>query len=491
MSPVIRGAAMALLLAAAACTSPDKRIKPFADDWGAARFPSAEQHIDALIADESDTDEKLVTESHGLDAEIKPSRGDTFLFMQEKAMTRLAAGDLDSCIDLLRRSRDELDKRNESKDLAGWLKAGLVDDTSLEYRGADYERVLVPALLAVVDLLDGAQDAFAYSIQVSEVQERILGSNFGENVDGKGSGYNPVKQYTRVAVGAYIEGLVRERDGYASEALKAYRRALEWGGETPLVKEAAERTDGKAYAQPGAGVVHVFRFAGRGPRLVQGTSMITNQALALANISSFIVGKSIGTLGQAPVPVPVVFGKNQPLPELEIRRDGALLATSSTLLDVDVVARQQLAANLPWILARAAIRRGVKAVAATAAQDAVKKNNNNDEGLGALAGILTNLILTGGENADTRNWTSLPSDFQAARFELPAGDSLLDLGGGMSAHVRVAAGKESYVLVLQPDLALPGVVIVDLYSRVPEPPPAAPAAPAAEAPAAAPSSAVP
>ena len=54
----------------------------------------------------------------------------------------------------------------------------------------------------------------------------------------------------------------------------------------------------------------------------------------------------------------------------------------------------------------------------------------------------------------------------------------------MSVPVRVAAGKDSYVLVLQPNLARAGAVIVDVYSRViveppapaPEPPAAAPAA---------------
>jgi hypothetical protein len=468
-----------VLLLAAGCSSHDERIAKFADDWAAARFQQAEREIDELIADESGADEQLVTDSRGLDPEIDPGEDDTFLFLQEKAMTRLAAGDLDACIDLLRRARDVLDLRNESADLKGWLEAGLVDDTSLEYRGADYERVLVPALLALVDLLEGGQDAWAYALQVGEVQERILGSTLGENVDGQGNGYNPRKQYTRVAIGAYIEGLMHEREGFSGEALKAYRRAMEWGGELPLLRQACARAAGEAWAAPGAGVVHVFRLYGPGPRLAQGQSEITDLALSLANWSSILLGESIGTLGQAPVPVPVVRGLHFPLPELEVRHDGQLLATSSTVLDVDAVARQQLDANLPWILARAALRRGVKAVAAKATQDAVD-SQTSDDGWGWLAGLVMNLVLTAGENADTRQWTSLPASFQCARLELPAGESVLDLGGGTLAKVRVASGKDSYVLVLQPNMALPGVVIVDVYSRVIEPPtPEAPVAPEA------------
>lgn len=485
LSAVARSAVALLAALAVGCQSPDERVAAFANHWAAGNFPEAEKEVDELIADESGADKELVTSSRGLDPEIDPAEGDTFLFLEEKAMTRLAAGDLDACIDLLREARDVLAARNESDDFKGWLEAGIVDDTSLEYRGADYERVLVPALLSIAALLEGGQDVYAYALQVGEVQERILGSSYGENVDGQGGGYNPRKQYQRVPLGAYIEGLVREREGYASEALKAYRRAREWGGDVPVVVEACQRTGGQAYAQPGAGVVHVFRLAGAGPRLVQGRSLITDQALALANLGSILLGEgSVGTFGQAEVPVPVVLGPILPPPELEVRAGAQLLASSSTVLDVDAVARQQLDANMPWILARAAIRRGVKAVAAHATQEAVEASQGSSSDAdfwGFLAGFFTNLFLTAGENADTRQWTALPSQFQFARFELPAGTTELDLGTGMTVPVRVAAGKDSYVLVLQPNLSRAGAVIVDVYSRVivEPPPPAEPAVPAA------------
>lgn len=460
-------ASIAVAVSVAACKAPDQRIAPFANAWGAGDFTAAEHEIDALVAEEAAVEPKLVTESRGLDPAIDPAKGDTFLFLQEKSMTRLAAGDTDGTIDLLRRSRDELANRYQDSDIAGWLAAGLTDDTVLDYRGADYEHVLTPALLALADLLEGGQDAYAYALQVGEVQERILGSTFGDDVDGQGNGYNPRKTYQRVALGAYVEGLVREREGYSSEAYKAYERAREWGGAAPVVVEACERTSNGVYAPAGHGVVHVFRFAGRGPRFVQGTSPITDSALFLANMGSILIGQgdNVGALGQAAVPVPVVQVGDAAVPELEIVADGAVVGTTSTVLDVVGVAVQQVEANLPWILARAAIRRTVKAVAAKAAQDAVNQNNPNDSGIGLLAGILTNLALTAGEHADTRNWTSLPARFQVARFTLPEGAHELDLGTGMHATVRVASGKDSYVVVVQPDLARAGAVLTDVYSH--------------------------
>lgn len=456
-------AACAATMLVAACRSPDQRIAPFAEAWGKADFPAAESQIDKLVAEEAGVEPKVVKDSRGLDETIDPAKGDTFLFLQEKSMTRLAAGDTDASIDLLRRSRDVLEARYDDKDIAGWLSAGLTDDTFLEYRGADYEHVVTPALLAIFALLEGGQDSYAYALQVGEVQERILGSSFGDDVDGQGNGYNPRKTYQRVALGAYVEGLVREREGYSGEAQKAYERAREWGGAIPVVAEACERTTNGAYAPAGEGVVHVFRLAGRGPRLVQSTSPITDSALFLASIGAIVIGENVGLLGQMNVPVPAVFSSDFGIPELEVRSGGAVVATSSTVLDVTAVAAFQVEANMPWILARAAIRRGVKAVAAKATQDAVEKSN--DGGIGLLAGVLTNLALTVGEKADTRNWTALPARFQVARFTLPEGAHELDLGGGMRAEVRVASGKDSYVVVVQPDLSKPGAIVTDVYSR--------------------------
>lgn len=460
-TPVAFVATLALV---AACRAPDERIAPFADAWGRADFAQAEACIDVLVAEEAYVEPRVVTESRGLDESIDPARGDTFLFLQEKAMARLAAGDLDGAIELLRRARDVLAERYQDADLAGWLAAGIADDTFLEYRGADYEHVLTPALLALCDLLEGGQDAYAYALQVGEVQERVLSSTFGDDVDGKGNGYNPRATYNRVAVGAYVEGIVREREGYADEAFKAYERARDWGGGAPVVVEACERTSNGVYAPAGHGVVHVIRFAGRGPRLVQGTAPATDAALFLANLGTLVISDNVGVLGQTNVPVPLVRADDPQVAELEVRCDGAPAAATSTVLDVCGVAYQQVEANMPWLLARALIRRGAKAVAAKAVQDTVA-SNNQDDGLGLLFGVLANFALTAGEKADTRNWTSLPARVQFARFTVAEGEHELDLGSGMRTAVRVASGKETYVVVLQPNLGAPGAVVVDLYSR--------------------------
>jgi hypothetical protein len=200
---------------------------------------------------------------------------------------------------------------------------------------------------------------------------------------------------------------------------------------------------------------------------MQGTSELTDAALFLANMSTIFIGDNVGLLGQTAIPVPVVSCPDAFAPELEIRANGEVLGQTSTLLDVGAVAAQQIEANMPWILARAAIRRTAKAVAAKAAQDTAD-HSNNDPGVGMLLGILTNLALTAGEKADTRNWTSLPARFQVARLEMPEGTHDFDLGAGMHAMVarRLRQGQ------LHRRAATRSVegrcVLVDAYSSAPD-----------------------
>ncbi len=155
--------------------------------------------------------------------------------------------------------------------------------------------------------------------------------------------------------------------------------------------------------------------------------------------------------------------------------DGAgATATTSTMLDVNLVARQQLHANMPGIVARALVRRAVKGAAGAAVEKGVGASQGKE--LGALLGIFTTALATAPERAETRNWTSLPAQIQVARVPVSAGPHVLSFGGSMTANVNVAAGHDSYVVIVRPNLTVPGAVLVDKASFV-APAPPAPVAP--------------
>jgi hypothetical protein len=126
---------------------------------------------------------------------------------------------------------------------------------------------------------------------------------------------------------------------------------------------------------------------------------------------------------------------------------------------VNRVAAQQLEANMPGVIGRALVRRVIKG----AVGSAIEGEGRDDR---ALLGVLFTAVATGVERAETRCWSSLPAQFQVARLVLPEGDHVLDLGPGMEAAVRVARGRGSFLLVLRPNPAAPGAVLVDARSRV-------------------------
>ncbi len=450
-------------LFAGACKSPAERIEDFHAAWSDGDLALAEAEIDALIAEETGVDPEIVRESHGLHETIEADDGDASLYMLEKAMCRMMAGDYDSAIDLLRGSRDVMFEKADEKDLVGYFASTATDDVAIDFAGADYELLLIPTMLTLADLLGGGEDAYSYSRQIGARQDEILGDDFGIVIDeetGERTGYNPREHYDRIGVGAYLEAVLNESRFAPDEAIKAYERAQEWCGTAPVIDLALAYNRGDLRPPEGSGTIHVFYLPGRGPRLVDGTSEVTELALNLARLGAALGALDLGVLAQAPVPVPVVQTYDTAIAPLYIELNGAEYTTDG-ILDVYRIAENQLDANMPWIVARAVVRRAFKAFVAKQTGDAV-----GDDLWAVVTSLAVNLLSTATENADTRNWTSLPASFQAARMFAPEGDHVLDLGLGMEAPVRVKRGEASYVVVMHPALQKPGTVLVDAKSRV-------------------------
>jgi len=207
-------------------------------------------------------------------------------------------------------------------------------------------------------------------------------------------------------------------------------------------------------------VLHVFYLGGRGPHLETDHRSPEGNAIQIAAIGAAIIGNSTAALGQAAVPVPKVMVTDPAVPPLAVRVEGQAAAASTyPILDVNQVACQQLEANMPGIVARAVVRRAIKGGIGAA----IESEGSNEA---QLLGFLFTLFSTGVERAETRNWTTLPAQLQVARLPVPEGEHRVLLGERLEARVKIARGRDTYALVLRPNLGLPGVVVVDVHSRV-------------------------
>ncbi len=452
------------LLLLGACTAHSDRIAAFRQAWHRGELQGAQHEIDRLISDELGLEPEQLDQSPALATGLDLDEGNNVLYALEKATLCLAEGQFDVSRTLLRKSRGYYDEHLESS--IGDMFASLADDETRSYVGNDYEHLLLRVYAGLCEMMEGGEEATSHMLSVDEVQERILNSDLGQ---AEGGGYKPRARYKRLMIGSYLAGVLLEGEAEGEQAYARFRIAEQNQlVQTRLLQEALQRTKKGEFAPYGFGALHVFYFGGRGPYYVEGRDEASDLAVSLAKIGIAVAGKSASALIQAEVPVPKVVVSDLAVPPLSIQAGDCDPVETELICELNSVAISQLEANMPWIMARQLARRSLKAGIAAATERAVAKNSN-DSIAGFLAGLAVNLALTAGERAETRCWTSLPAQVQAARVVLAKGVHRVELSDGNYCNVRIEQGRNSYLLVFRPNLQQPGFFVVDKYSMVEEP----------------------
>ena len=203
-----------------------------------------------------------------IDARLKKERSDVDILRLEKARIELTSGRPAEAEQLMRTVRDRFDYL-EQKSLADTTLAYLTDDQKRAYAGEDYEKVLVRAMLALSNLLDDGSDAEAYSLQMIEKQEQIIGAAATEvaasDQEPQAQEANPKVSYQRVALAPYLRGVLREathRD--YDDAQRSFATVVSWQPEFSSGASDLTRVVYGRHSEPGHGVLYVFSLTGRG-----------------------------------------------------------------------------------------------------------------------------------------------------------------------------------------------------------------------------------
>ena len=201
------------------------------------------------------------------------------------AMAQLFAGRPAQAEQTLREVRDRFDYL-EQKDLAEAALSYLTDDNQRAYAGEDYEKVLIRVTLALANLMGDGGDAEAYSLQVNAKQQQIIES--GSQLDEE----NPKNAYRRVAVGAYLHGVLREAThGNYDDAERAFATVVSWQPDFPAGGFDLQRVREGRHSAPGNGVLYLFAFVGRGPYKREVSEIPTSQAMFIADRIISAVGE--------------------------------------------------------------------------------------------------------------------------------------------------------------------------------------------------------
>ncbi|PIU00317.1 MAG: hypothetical protein COT74_05145 [Bdellovibrionales bacterium CG10_big_fil_rev_8_21_14_0_10_45_34] len=372
MIKFVLSSSLAILLAG--CSSFSKRSGEVHDDISRQNYSSAIERLRPLAL--SDSKDQLV---YLLDYA-------TVLFMagqyQESAQAFIKA--------------DKLAEIQDYHSLSKVTASILLDEGQVQYKGDAYEVILINAYLALNFLMLGQlDDALVECRRINEKLTRYK---------------NEAKRdYEQSSFARYLAAVIWEAKGQFTDAYLDYKFARDidpsiptigedlirtaflsrrwsdlkkWQAEYPDIKMASEWKN-KNYGE----IVYLFA-RGRGP--IKQPHPASHRVPKLYPRSTLVQGFNVKILN----------GAEAVLNEIP----------SVPVYSVEEAAIKTLDGDYAGLIAKRAVGVGAKAVIA----DQVRQKS---EALGALAWIGMNLV----DQADLRQWSLLPKDFQIARVYLPAG----------------------------------------------------------------------
>ncbi len=431
-------AGVLLLAAVAGCATHADRVRSARDLYYRGQVELAAEQLEKALA------------RAGKDADV---------ISLDLATAQLFAGRPDRAEPMLREVRDRFDYL-EQKDVTEAALSYVMDDNQRAYAGEDYEKVLIRVMLALANLMGEGGDAEAYSLQVTAKQQQIIEA--GTQLDEA----NPKAAYQRVAVGAYLHGVLREAThGNYDDAERSFATVVSWQPGFSAGGFDLQRAREGRHSAPGNGVLYLFAFVGRGPYKREISEIPTSAAMLIADRILSAAGKHSLPPTLAPIKVPQVITSENQIDRVLVSVAGQPAGATETVTDVGQLAVQQYQALYPHILARAVARRAVKKAAVYAVKEQVDGLSN----WGSLALDVAGVVWEATESADTRCWALLPDTIQVLRLELPAGEHTLGLragrglvpvGGESVFRVQIEDGRNRYALACFPDTKIAGEVLV-------------------------------
>lgn len=211
-------------------------------------------------------------------------------------------------------------------------------------------------------------------------------------------------------------------------AHKSFERALAFNPGHAALRADLEGCERRLKGEPQEAITYVVFETGRAPIRQQ---IRIDIPIIFANVSY------VGTAW------PVLETQSGNLLTLAVNT-GQYRLNTGTVASMDSVVSRDFEDEKPAIITRTIISTLAKGAAAFAANEAASQH---DEGLGVLIRIATLAYQASVNIADTRTWTTLPKEFQMARFPTPANRRIEIQGGSGSQAVTIEDGRVNLVYV--------------------------------------------
>ncbi|MEO1237434.1 MAG: hypothetical protein AAFX76_11660 [Planctomycetota bacterium] len=398
----------------------------------------------------------------------------TLLAQLEKGHIARAAGDLDASDDAFADAAETLRAIDRSPDvsLSRETLAAFTNLGTLPYRGAGYDRIMLPTLRALNALERGDPETArpllrrAYERQREAVEanaERLEQARAAAAESSRGASggrYDAARaqrdprfraalsrQYEHLdelrVYAPYVNPFVEWMQGVFFSAEAADGNDLEWACRS--FARAAALAPGNRYAAEDAAAAEAVAAGSRQEPMtyvVFATGVAPSRGEVRIDIPLFIFGGNVDYVG-ANFPR-LIYHPNY-LRDLTARDSAGESYRTELLADMDAVVSTEFDNELPTVITKTLIAAGTKAAAAYGLREAVR---GQDESVVAAVRIATLLYQYAANQADLRAWATLPKQFHIVRLPTPP-DGKIDLSAPAqpTATVTLDARQTNVVFV--------------------------------------------
>lgn len=466
-------AAVMLAAVLGGCAGYNKKTESFTTLYQAGQYAQAATAATAVVGP--------VKDDQGTDSTklVKVDAADAIVFRLEQGAVLRAAGQLEDSDLALQSAGAMIQQRDDEPEVRISTEVGssVTNETFRAYKGYTYDRLalhlyealnqmqlghLEDARVALRAMQQAQEDAEArFQKQIESVEQKDEGGNGRQSVDLAKTQQDPgvtmrlreaygeeavlipdraaFKQYSN-PLGEYLQGLYFMTQATSANdletAVTALKRVAGMLPEDVYVAQELAQAEQRANGAPMPATTYVFFETGQAPVR---ESIRIDLPIFIVNLAAYDTG--VDYVGAS---FPRLVDRGNYEPYLNITLNGQPCRTT-VLTDMDQVIHQEFNNELPIIITRTIVATVVKAAAAYALNKASEQN--------VYANIITRVATTayqiGMNQADLRTWTTLPKQFQVARFPTPEERTLtLSLPSGVALPpVQLIAGKVNVVYV--------------------------------------------
>lgn len=365
------------------------------------------------------------------------------LYLMELGNLLRLAGDYEAAERLLLEA-DRLSDQQRGVRLDQEAGAFLTSDLALEFRGADYEKVMINYCLAVCYAARGnMQDALVECRRVND-KLRALNVRYESNRN----------RYSDDAFIRYFMGILYEKSGDLNNALIAYRNSAtvydssytrHYGISVPDrvisdILRLSSRLGMTSVFQSYSSQWPDSEWEGQGPGPASGEVVVILEMGLIPpkeeESQTFVVDDRVYRLA-----LPAIPRKQAVYGTVELS-SGYLSNRGFLAEDLTAIARKNLEDHTGRDIARAVARLSLKAGLSEAGEQIVEELTEENSGISQLTGFMLSLFGAATEEADLRAWLTLPASIYVARLSLPAGENPVEV----TVNGRTVYREESLVL---------------------------------------------